>query len=104
MINLSPQGNRKDTLAITKTGDVLNINGTDYDLSVIPDGATLPNAASATGCALFVSDIQRINGEIHCTLILPFYALPQSQDVLFPQPITVTQDGPVQLPEVNHAD
>lgn len=104
IINLSPQGNRKDTLVVTKTGDVLNINGLSYDLSVIPDGATLPNAAQATGCDLFAGGIKRVNGDLELTLILPFYNLPQSQAVLFPQPITVTADGPIQLPEVNHAN
>jgi len=40
-INLIPQ-RRDDTLAISKQGDTLTINDVDYDLSAIPEGATLP--------------------------------------------------------------
>jgi len=50
-INLSPQ-RRDDTLTITKNGDVLTINGTDYDFTQLPDGGTLP--AEAVDCEFVI--------------------------------------------------
>lgn len=104
-ISFSPQGNRTDILAsLERQGDTLIINGESYDLSVIPDGATLPDAGQATGCDLIVGSIERIDGVLHITLLLPYSTMPQPQSVLFPEPIHATQDGPITLPEVRHDD
>ena len=46
-ITLNPQ-RRDDALDVSKSGDTLTINGSAYDFSVIPNGATLP--ASAVEC------------------------------------------------------
>lgn len=97
IINLSPQG-RNDTLSVSRRGDVLTINGQDYDLSLIPDGATLPNAHEATGCEFITGDIKRVDGTLHITLILPHGDLPQPQERLFPQPIINPEDGEIKLP------
>lgn len=95
-INLSPQ-RRDDTLAVSKSDDTLTINGTAYDLSVIPDGATLPDAAKATGCEFLINSIERINGELQLTLLLP-NAADASESARFPQPIINPHDGPLELP------
>lgn len=84
-----------DQLVMSKSADTLTINGEAYDLSVIPDGATLP--CDAVACDWLASDIERINGTIHLTLILP-HGADAPQETLFPQPITVTTDGPITLP------
>jgi|SRR5690625_531523 len=99
IINFTPQGNRSDKLeSLEKQGSALLINGVPYDFSVIPDGATLPNATEATGCELIRGKVERIDGVLHITLLLPYSTMPQPQSVLFPEPIHVTQDGEVQLP------
>jgi len=93
-ITLSPV--RHDTpLTLHRAGDVLTINGAVYDLTALPDGALLPRAA--VDCPWLVSDIERIDGTLHLTLILP-HGPNAPQDTRFPQPITLTGDGPVALP------
>ena len=94
-INLSPQ-RRDDTLTVTKQGDTLTINGTAYDFSVVPDGATLPKGA--TDCAWLASDVERIDGVLHLTLLLP-HGANASQAARFPQPIINPADGVLELPQ-----
>jgi hypothetical protein len=94
-IILSPQ-RRDDTLTVTKQGDTLTINGTAYDFSVIPDGATLPK--DATDCAWLASDVERIDGVLHLTLLLP-HGASASQAARFPQPIINPADGVLELPQ-----
>jgi hypothetical protein len=94
-INLSPQ-RRDDTLTVTKQGDTLTINGTAYDFSVIPDGATLPK--DATDCKWLASDVERIDGVLHLTLLLP-HGANASQAARFPQPIINPADGVLELPQ-----
>ena len=93
-INLSPQA-RFDRLTVSKFGDVLTINGTDYDFGPLPDGGTLPR--DAVECEWLVSDVERIGGEIHLTLLLP-HGPDAPEATRSPAPITVTEDGPVALP------
>ena len=101
-IKLSPQGNRQDRLeSLEVQGDILKVNGTEYDLSVIPEGATLENASEATGNELFAGNIENKDGEYHVTLFLPFYGLPQTREVLFPEEINITT-GIVNLPKVRY--
>jgi hypothetical protein len=94
-ITLSPQ-RRDDTLTVTKQGDTLTINGTAYDFSVVPDGATLPK--DATDCAWLASDVERIDGVLHLTLLLP-HGANASQAARFPQPIINPADGVLELPQ-----
>jgi hypothetical protein len=92
-INLSPQ-RRDDALEVIKTGDVLTVNGEDFDLSPIGDGDTLP--ASAITSEWFLDKAERINGELVLTLILP-NPWNYSPEQAFPAPLEV-QDGPVVFP------
>jgi hypothetical protein len=94
-IILSPQ-RRNDTLTVTKQGDTLTINGTAYDFSVVPDGATLPK--EATDCAWLMSDVERIDGVLHLTLLLP-HGVNASEAARFPQPIINPADGVLELPQ-----
>ena len=94
-ITLSPQ-RRDDTLTIIKQGDTLTINGTAYDFSVIPEGATLPK--DATDCEWLTSDVERIDGVLHLTLLLP-HGKDASQAARFPQPIINPVDGTLELPQ-----
>lgn len=93
-IKLSPQW-RDDTLIVSKAGDTLTINGIPYDFSGIPDGATLP--ASAVDCEYIVGPVERINGELHLTLLLP-HGSEATQAALFPEPVINPPDGVLELP------
>ena len=94
-IKLNPQ-RRDDSLTVVKQGDTLIVNGTEYDFSTVPEGATLP--ADAIDSDLFSGPVERIGGELHVTLTLPHGPNP-SQAVAFPEPINVVADGPVALPQ-----
>lgn len=94
-ITLSPV--RLDAyLAASRAGDVLTLNGKEFDFGPLPEGATL--AADAVDSEWFAGPVSRINGELHLTLRLPHGPNP-SPAVAFPEPITVTQDGPLELPQ-----
>ena len=94
-ITLSPQ-RRDDTLEVIKSGNTLTINGTAYDFSVIPDGATLP--LDAVDCIWLASDVERIDGILHLTLLLPHSAT-ASYDARFPTPIIDPADGILVFPK-----
>jgi len=93
-IKFSPQ-RRDDSLSVVKQGDVLVVNGVEYDFSAVPEGATLP--ADAISSEFFSGPVERINGELVLTLTLPHGPNP-SQAVAFPEPITVVNDGPIAIP------
>ena len=93
-INLSPQ-RRDDTLTVAKAGDVLTINGTEFDFSQVPDGGLLPR--DAVNCEWIVSDVERVDGELVLTLLLP-HGANASEAARFPEPLTDVPDGVVVLP------
>ena len=100
IISFSSQ-RRDDSLTLHVAGDVPTINGTAYDFGPLPEGAILPR--DAVNCEWLASDVTRIGGRIHLTLILPhgpipYPAPPEAAAVLFPQPIHVTSNGPIALP------
>lgn len=82
-------------LNITKTNDTLTINGESFDFSQLLEGATLPKGA--VDCEFIVSDINRINGEIELTILLP-HGANASHEARFPEPINMTSNGRVMLP------
>lgn len=94
-INLTPQ-RRDDTLEVIKNGDVLTVNGEDFDLSPIGEGDTLP--ASAVSSVWFFEKIDRINGELILTLFLP-NPWNYSPQQAFPTPLTDVPDGEVMFPQ-----
>jgi len=93
-INLSPQ-RRDDTLEVSKSGDTLIINGDTLDLSVIPEGATLPNASEVH--PFLIGPISRTDGVLELTFLFPHGPNP-SQAVAFPEPLIDVPDGIVQFP------
>ena len=95
IITLSPQ-RRDDTLDAYKQGDKLTINGTEYDFSQVPDGATLPS--DAIDCDYIVGDVDRIDGVLHITLLLPL-KVDASEIARFPEPIENPVDGALELPQ-----
>jgi len=91
----SPQ-RRDDVLILSKSGDALTVNGTVYDFSPLPDGATLPR--EAIDCEWVCGDVSRINGELEIPILLP-HGPDASEAARFPEPMAVTIDGEVVLPE-----
>ena len=94
-INLSPQV-RLDTLALSKQSETLVINGESYDFSQLTEGAILPR--DAINCDYIVSDVTRVNGDIELTILLPI-AANASEAARFPEPLSVSADGQITLPE-----
>lgn len=87
---------RDDSLSVVKQGDILIVNGTEFDFSEVPEGATLP--AEAIDSDLFSGPVERVGGVLKVTLTLPHGPNP-SKSVAFPEPINVVADGPVALPQ-----
>jgi hypothetical protein len=94
-ITLSPQ-RRDDTLKVTKQGDVLNINGIEYDFTNLPDGGKVP--AVAVDSEFVIDSVDRVNGELELTLLLP-HGADASKAARFPEPIINPADGEVELPK-----
>lgn len=92
-ITLHPQ-RRDGTLAVSVSGDTLTLNSQTLDFTPLPDGATLPREAIA--CEWIAGDVQRIDGVLHISLLMP-HGADASEAVRFPQPITVTS-GNVEFP------
>lgn len=68
IITLSPV--RDDsTLTLSLRGGTLCIDGTEYDLSPLPEGATLPREAMT--CDRLLSDVERSGGIVRMTLAVP---------------------------------
>jgi len=93
-INLIPQG-RGDTLQVIKLGDVLTVNGEEFDLSPVGEGDTLP--ATAIGSFWFRDKVERINGELELTFLFPIPSN-YSQEQAFPVPLVNIPDGVVAFP------
>lgn len=92
---LSPQ--RRDELLVASVdGDLLTLNGQEYDFAQIPEGGQLPMEAIA--CDLFVGPVERLNGELVVRLVLPLGPAP-SIEAAFPGPITIAT-GRVNFPDV----
>lgn len=93
-ISLSPQ-RRDDRLTVSRSGDKLTVNGDVFDFSSLPDGATIP--VGEVPCEWIVGPVDRVNGEIWLSLILPHGPTPP-QEVAFPSPVMALADGPIELP------
>jgi len=93
-ITLSPV-RLDEALAASRAGNVLTLNGEAFDFGPLPEGATLP--AEAIDSDWIAGPVSRIDGDLHLTLRLPHGPSP-SQAVAFPEPMHVTEDGPIPLP------
>lgn len=95
IIKLSPQ-RRDDDLSLSKSGDVLTINGEVFDFSVVPNGAALPR--DAITCEFIAGDVERDEaGVLTVPLIIPLSANPTPEQA-FPADIVSPADGEVVLP------
>ena len=89
------------TLTLVKSGDSLIVNGEEYDFSGVSEGAVLP--CSAVTCGWLASDVERKEGVLHMTLLLPHGAQPPF-DTMYPNPVVVVKDGPIDLPAYNNEE
>lgn len=98
-IKLIPQY-RDDELTVSRFGDVLTINGVEYDFGPLPAGATLP--AHAIDCPYFSEQVDRDeNGVLHIALLLPIQRsifMDVLPDIINPP------DGPIELPMIVETD
>lgn len=94
-INLRPQ-RRDDQVSFFVRGDMLMINGEQFNFSPIEEGDILPQRAVSSEWV--AGDVTRENGEIELTLLLP-NPWNYSPEQAFPVPIHMTVDGVVPLPE-----
>ena len=98
IINLSPV--RSDSrIFVAVNGNAISINGDVFDFSPLQEGDTLPR--QAIDSPWFAGDVKRVDGVLHVELVFPHGAY-ADEAARFPEPITVIQDGPVQLPDSGH--
>ena len=90
-IKFNPQ-RRDDELLLHVEGEIVTVNYISYDLSVIPDGATLPR--DAIYGEFLSGDINRVDGELEIVITLPHKADAPTA-ITFPQDIVITEDGVV---------
>lgn len=93
-INFSPI-RMDEMLSLVREGDVLRLNGKACDLGPLLEGATLP--AAAIGSRWVSGQVDRLNGELHLTLVLP-HGASAPESTRYPYPLTIVVDGPVTLP------
>lgn len=93
-ITLSPQLS-SSSLSVAKSGEILTINGEEFDFGPLPEGASLPPAAVA--CGFITGDVRRVGGVLHLTLLLP-HGAGASEAARFPAPIINPADGALELP------
>lgn len=96
IIKLSPV--RSDAeLRVTKVGDTLIINGVALDFARLDGGSTLD--ADAVGSEWVIRTVERIDGDLVVTLMLP-HAADAPELARFPVDISNPAEGPVQLPGI----
>lgn len=86
---------RDESLELFKLGDTLTVNGESFDFSPMADGDTLP--AAAINSEWFVGAVDRVDGELELTVILPIQAN-YSPEQAFPADLVGVPDGRVSLP------
>lgn len=94
LIKLSPV-RMDEQLTLDREGDVLWLNGEQCDLGPLLEGETLP--AEAISSKWFAGQVDRVNGELELTIILP-HGPNAPESTRFPLPVTVTENAPVNLP------
>jgi hypothetical protein len=93
-ITFSPQA-MSGSLELSKAGDILTINGEEFDFSFIEEGDFLPQ--EAVDCPYVIYGVTRTDGEIVLTLMLPVTS-DASEAARFPAPILNAPDGAIEVP------
>lgn len=93
-INLSPQ-RRAGNLEVSKSDDVLTINGDVLDLSIIGEGDAIEDAGALS--SWLSGTITRQGGEVELTLLVP---VPPAAPAL--EPLLNVPDGAVPVPQFEY--
>lgn len=103
-ISLSPQG-PEEPISVSVNGDTLTINGDTLDLSVVTEGAEIEGSLAESLHPLIAGKpIYRQAGELHLTLRLPLPLDCTDLWMCFPEPLTITGSGPVDLPFATYSE
>lgn len=93
-LKLSPV--RGDTpITLEKQGNTLIVDGETFDFAFLSDGDILPK--DAVSGDWLASDVVRVDGVLHLTVSMP-HGQNAPHETCFPEPITATKDGPIDLP------
>lgn len=68
-IEITPQRNDAVMQAFA-SGDVLTVNGEEFDFSPLPEGYTLPYGS--VSCPYVVGPVTRLGGVVRLILVLPY--------------------------------
>tara|TARA_R100000152_G_C6782307_1_gene219811 strand:- start:40540 stop:40941 length:402 start_codon:yes stop_codon:yes gene_type:complete len=94
-INLSPVRSDEPQPKVSYAAPVLTVDGIDYDLSELPDGATAEHPV--------LGQVSRTGSDYELTLRLPHG--PRAPEITrFPVPIEVNVDGPIELPPYDEVE
>lgn len=105
MMRISPSPKvAHGALKISVDGDVLTINSDTLDLSAIVEGAEIPGDLARSLHPMIDGPICREGGELCITLVLPLSPDCTDPWMCFPEPIVVTEDGPVDLPFATYSE
>jgi len=91
-INLSPVRSDDPQPKVSYIAPVLTVNSTAYDLSELPDGATAQHPVLGT--------VERSGDDYELTLKIT-HGSSAPEATRFPEPLTVTVNGLVELPLYN---
>lgn len=94
-IMFSPQ-RLNEILVASRVGDVLTLNGEAFDFGPLGEGDSLPSSAMQS--KWFAGPVTRTSGNLVVTLLLPL-PINFSPAQAFPEPLMLTRDGPVKLPQ-----
>jgi len=83
-------------LTLVRSGDALIFNGTTFDFRPLPEGGLLFRAA--INCYWIRSDVYRLSGSLHMTILAPHASGDLPEDLWHPAPIINPPDGLVALP------
>jgi hypothetical protein len=87
-INLSSVRKDSPTHAVW-TDPVLTVDGNDFDLSLLPDGATADH--------IQLGLVSRVGNDYECTVVMA-HGKNASEETRFPESLIITQNGQIVLP------
>lgn len=94
-ITLTPIRMDPTELQVRRDGDALVVNGQRLDFAQMADGSARP--ALDWDCPFLVGQVQRENGAVTLTLLLP-HGADAGPETLFPAAIDDPENGPLPLP------
>lgn len=83
--------------SVTTDGYTITINGAEFDFSPLENGYEL--SLEAIGSPLFADKaVMSADGVLAVTLLMPYDEASATDAIRFPEPVTVTAGGPVDIP------